>query len=288
MTSWHDIRVCFTALALACRNDAPIDAEWAAFVALVQDSASHPPTHLVMVLSWLAEMHGPKEQITILDHGTGTGVNILYLAALGYTDVWGANVVPKAQPQNRIFRELLGKTEDRIFQYDGIRLPLADSSVDLVLSQQVVEHLPDAVINGYYEDEGRVLKSDGRALHQVPHRWMPYDGHTKTWFAGYLPNPIRFPVWRMMAQNPEQIGSYLFLRERRDHFTRAQQAIGPTSDQSLMRLSVSLSANDYEGPRSIGVLRRGMGQLFRLPILGGAIRSLVRPFSMLETVSIKR
>lgn len=290
VSRWQEICVAFSALAEACRSGADIASEWEAFASLSRESERMPPTHLVVVLRRLKNLAPTAEargRVTILDHGTGTGINILYLAALGYHDVWGANVVPKAQPQNRVFREILGKAEDRIFQYDGQTLPLADGTVDLVLSQQVVEHLPDAVIDSYYAEEGRILRNGGVALHQVPHRWMPYDGHTRTWFFTLLPDGMRLPIWKKFASNPDQIGNYLFLRDRKDHFQRAIKYIGDTHDDSLLRLKNTDAMADYHGPKAIALVRRAVGSILRIPGLGQIALGLFRPFSMMETVSTK-
>lgn len=291
MSRWRAIREAFANLATACQAGDDLAATWGAFAALARESEAAPPTHLLAALQWLDRLAAERDgraSVVILDHGTGTGINILYLAALGYTNVWGANVVDKAQPQNRVFREILGAETDRIFLYDGAVLPMTDESVDLVVSQQVVEHLSDDVLDAYYREEGRVLRKGGLALHQAPHRWMPYDGHTRTWFVSLLPKFLRDPIWPRVAHHPEQIGSYLFLRDRRDHFDRARRYIGETSDESLLRLGDSLRADDYEGPRSLGYVRRAIGTLVATPGVGPLARLALRPICMLETVSVKR
>lgn len=289
--TWVAIKERFADLVDACRTGAPLDGPWTAFAEVARATETEPPEHLWLALPELRRLEqarGGRDAIVILDHGTGTAINILYLAALGYTNVWGANVVEKAQAQNRVFREVLGLTEDRIFIYDGALLPLDDDSVDLVLSQQVVEHVPDAVLDTYYAEEGRILRSGGVALHQVPHRWMPYDGHTRTWFMTFLPKGLRNAVWPRLAANPEQIGTYLFLRDRADHFDRLERYIGATNDHSLSRIDSLRTGRDREGGGLSRTLRKLLGTMMSIPLIGRVLRAAIRPISMLETVSVKR
>lgn len=293
--TWRDIRSAFNDVALACREDRPIEAVWEAFATVCRANEAAPPAHLMGVmpeLLRLADLRGGRNKVAILDHGTGTAINILFLAALGFTDVRGANVVPKAQPQNRVFREIFGEPDipgqERIFLYPGDILPLPDESMDLILSQQVLEHVPDAVLDTYYAEEGRILRPGGIAIHQVPHRWIPYEGHTRTWLLTYLPGRLGNAVWRRFANNPEQIGSYLFLRDRTDHLNRAERHIGSTRDDSLTRLTDPRYTRDYEGPRLIGFIRRTIGGSMRIPLFGTLLRAAIRPISMLETCSVKR
>lgn len=290
MTTWFAIRDAFSELSRACKSGASIDEQWDRFSRQVRESADSPPAHLDALIEFcteLADERGGRDLVRILDHGTGTGINILYLAALGFRAVWGCNVVDKAQPHNRVFREILETGEDRIVIYEGQTLPFADAMFDVVLSQQVVEHLPDAIIDGYYAEEGRVLIAGGRAFHQLPHRWLPYDGHTRTWFVSYLPRSMRNAIWRRIASNPSQIETYLFLRDRSDHFTRAERYIGKTSDSSGDILFSKAGLRDYEGPAAMALARRTAVHLADLPLIGSVFRAACRPLIMIETCSVK-
>ena len=285
--SWNTVRIQFNALADACRQGDPVEVPWAEFKAAVMARASTPPVHLHTVLEQLKilERDRPRSEIAILDHGTGTGVNLLYLAALGYRELWGANVYPKAQPQNRVFSEVLGYESDRIFVYDGHRLPLLDGSIDLVVSQTVVEHLSQEVLGPYYAEEGRVLRPGGFAVHQVPHRLMPYDSHTCTWFVHYAPEFLQTLLYRYYGNTTEQVGKTLFLRSPGTHMQLARAQIGPTFDITDHRLKVPADLEVFDGPSS---LRRVLNLAFPFPGLGAVFRRLVGPLMMLESISVKR
>ncbi|MBD39934.1 MAG: hypothetical protein CMB11_06070 [Euryarchaeota archaeon] len=284
--SWSETVQRFRALAEACRNGDALDEPWAEFRDHVVADKSEP-AHLRTVLSELraCERDVPREAVIVLDHGTGTGINLFYLAALGYRELWGANVVDKAQSFNRVFREVLDYAEDRIFVYDGTSLPLADASVDLIVSQTVVEHLSDDHLGAYYSEEGRVLRGGGRAVHQVPHRLMPYDSHTCTWFIHYAPSAIQAPLYKAFANRPEQVGSILFLRWPWVHRRLAQRHIGPTVDRTQERLRSAIDIEDFDGPRG---LRRFLDAFFNAPGIGALFRWLAGPLMMLESSSTKQ
>ncbi len=285
--SWNEIIARFRNLADACKSGAPLPLPWAEFKAAVEATADRPPTHLHTVLRELKSLEGKagRTGVCILDHGTGTGINLFYLAALGYRQLWGANVFDKAQAYNRIFNEVLDIAGERIFVYDGKRLPLENDSVDLIISQTVVEHVPDHLLERYYSEQGRVLRSEGRAVHQVPHRLMPYDSHTRTWFVHYGPAILQRPLYKAFGASPEQVGTLLFLRWPWIHRRLAQTYIGPTVDRTSERLSLSPDFDAFDGPQA---LRRTLDILFNLPAVGRLMRWLVSPLMMMESISIRK
>mgnify|MGYP001765045447 CR=1 FL=1 len=70
--------------------------------------------------------------------------------------------------------------------------PFADDWFDVVISEEVVEHVPTSLVANYYSEAARVLRPDGVAYYTVPHRLGPYDSHTRTWFVHYLPRMLAF------------------------------------------------------------------------------------------------
>jgi ubiquinone/menaquinone biosynthesis C-methylase UbiE len=58
---------------------------------------------------------------------------------------------------------------------DGARLPLRNSSVDVVVSFEVLEHLPDE--HDALQEIRRVLKPGGDLIITVPNRWWIFETH---------------------------------------------------------------------------------------------------------------
>ena len=62
--------------------------------------------------------------------------------------------------------EYLAHTSFPIIRYDGVTIPFADSSFDVVYSSNVLEHIPHVEI--FQREIQRVLKPHGRMIHTVP------------------------------------------------------------------------------------------------------------------------
>ncbi len=62
-----------------------------------------------------------------------------------------------------------------VVRYDGVRLPFANGSFDLVESLDVIEHTPDVV--GYLRELRRVLAPGGAILLVTPNRLWPVEQH---------------------------------------------------------------------------------------------------------------
>lgn len=127
----------------------------------------------------------------VLDNGCGLGT---YLAALApYSDCrFGIEIEADRalQAAERATGVVLGV---------GERLPFATDSFDLVLSNEVIEHVDD---DGRYAAEmARVTRPRGRIVVFCPNRWYPVEQHGIFWrgdykfgnipLVNYLPRPLR-------------------------------------------------------------------------------------------------
>jgi SAM-dependent methyltransferase len=79
------------------------------------------------------------------------------------------------------------------FASDAGRLPIADGAVDLVLSLELLEHVPDP--GAVLREIARILKPGGTAIVSVPSTVPRHDDHD---------------YWRFTAQGLEQLGSTTF------------------------------------------------------------------------------
>lgn len=281
---WDDIRRGYRALMNAAEAGDPVVEPWNAFERVASASAASPPLHLAVLLDQIVSYTAgkPRPSIRILDHGCGGGLSLLYLAGLGFKDIWGADIGDTRPALNRITREALGHQEDRFLGYDGETLPLPDKSVDVIFSQQVLEHVTDALLDAYYKEEARILKSAGWALHQVPHRLVPYDSHTRTWFLHWLPRPVHRVIGNAIRR---PLPDYLFLRWPWQHKRRLVATLGHCEDLTLQRLTRASSLDGYHGSVR---LRRLIGGVLTLPLIGPFTRAVLPHLVMLETRSVRR
>lgn len=281
---WAAIRRCYRAVMEAAGGAGPIDAPWQDFVAVCRASEASPPLHFAVLLDQVRAYAGtrPRGAIRILDHGCGGGLSLFYLAALGFDDIHGVDIGVPRDAHNRIAREALGHGEPRFHDYDGLALPLADASVDIVYSQQVLEHVRDDVLAAYYREEARVLKPGGWALHQVPHRLVPYDSHTRTWCLHWLPRPWHRRLGRLIGK---PLPDYVILRWPWQHARWLRRTIGDCEDLTLQRLTRKTDLDGYHGSRR---LRRLLSASLKAPVIGPLARLVIPRLVMMETRSVRR
>ena len=140
---------------------------------------------LNMMREWV-ELHG-----RILDNGCGLGTYLNALAPFS-SQRFGLEVelerAVKALP-----------AANGIAQAAGERLPFANNTFDLILSNEVIEHVQDDAL--YAVEMVRVAKPGGRILLFCPNRWYPVEQHGIFWrgrykfgnipLVNYLPNSLR-------------------------------------------------------------------------------------------------
>jgi len=287
MSDSKAVNQAYHALLKASREGASLAEPWAAFVRACEATRARPPLHLTILFDCLAQLErGSKgRQLTILEHGCGAGQNTMYLLALGYRGAWGVDVGGDHSAQNRVIREVLGISEQRISLYDGRQLPLADGTVDLVFSQQVLEHVTDDLIDAYYADEARVLRPGGLAYHQFPHIFGPYDSHSRCWFLHWFPRPIRRAGYRLLDRNPDYLDQIMFLRTPGAHFRRVREFIGPVRDLTAERLKTLPDMETYEGPAGLRLLVHNAA---KIPVLGALAAFVFKNLALLDTVAVRR
>lgn len=107
----------------------------------------------------------------ILDLGCGEGTTVRALRAAGY-DAWGCETVLRDSP---VTDELVGAGYVKQIPMTPYRLPFDDGEFDLILSDEVLEHVMN--YSDVVAESHRVLRPGGMAMHIFPGRWMPIEGH---------------------------------------------------------------------------------------------------------------
>jgi SAM-dependent methyltransferase len=86
-------------------------------------------------------------------------------------------------------------------QVAGTALPFADESLDLVLSNHVIEHVggePDQL--RHLQEIRRVLRPGGRCYLAVPSRWVLVEPHVRLPLLSWLPRAVRSPYVRLAGR----------------------------------------------------------------------------------------
>ena len=209
------------------------------------------------------------------------GFNYIYLAVIGYSNIYGINVNSTVNYINSILRKKFKLYNKRFFTTDGKKVPFEDEKFDFIISAQVAEHLGDDEVYIYYSEQGRILKKNGLAYHELPHRLMLYDSHSRFWFIHFFPyfcKPILYGIFMSIRKKKKltfkggQFASYfskefLILRTPNFHKKMLSKYIGPHEDLTVKRLSQKddFSSYDLDGQLKLRVI---MQNIFLLPVFG--------------------
>lgn len=128
---------------------------------------------------------------TILDFGCGNGAQTCEFLQAGGKII----AVDIDLHDLKVFSSYLhniGASTVLPVQYDGARLPIASTSIDVILSYEVLEHVPDE--SAALHELHRVLRPQGRLIISVPNKWWVFETH-----GAYLPllpwNRVPFFSW---------------------------------------------------------------------------------------------
>ncbi len=125
--------------------------------------------------------HAAEPGARVLDFGCGAGAMVESLNGRGF-DAWGCDIVMN-EPTDRL----------RLISADPYRVPFDDESFDVVLSDQVFEHVQDPDVA--WAELRRVLRPGGVGLHVFPPRWRLREAHTYVPFGGAIESPRWFAAW---------------------------------------------------------------------------------------------
>lgn len=129
----------------------------------------------------------------MLDFGCGKG-DIVRLSLQRGIDAHGVEFFgPGSGTQIRSVLEERGLLNDRVLEYDGETLPFADETFDVVVSNQVFEHVPD--LPGALSQIARVLKPGGKLICTFPYKGAFREGHTNTLFTHWIPKSRLRQYW---------------------------------------------------------------------------------------------
>lgn len=276
--------------------------EWKNFCSLAKSLEKKPPTALQAIHEILDRLTKKieKKYISIFDHGCGSGMTAIYLAALGYTRVHGVNVNFDVNYLNKILKDKFKINQNKFFKTDGKKVPFKNEYFDFIISAQVVEHLREDEVIMYYEEEGRVLKTNGYAYHELPHKYIPYESHSRLWIIHLFPyfmKPALYGLFMSIRDKKNLFlkGSFyaahfskkfLILRSPGFHKKMIKKNIGDFKDLTVQRLSKKTDFSSYDSDSPL-YLRKLIEKVFLTPIVGKILIFFFKNFFILQTISVK-
>lgn len=105
------------------------------------------------------KMFPPREGMSVLDVGCGTGIHLERYQKAGCT-VFGIDLSPAML---QVARRRLGEGAN-LYQGDASNMPFSDNEFDLVYMTTVLHEMPVTVRSAVIEESKRILKQDGRIL----------------------------------------------------------------------------------------------------------------------------
>ena len=127
--------------------------------------------------------HPGRPSRRMLEIGTGSGGIAHYFGTSGAMG-WDVDAIDVEDVR-------LASEGFRFTKVDGVVLPFADDSFDVVVSNHVIEHVgDDAQQMRHLHELARVMRPDGIGYLAVPSRWMLVEPHFKLPFLSWLPRPF--------------------------------------------------------------------------------------------------
>lgn len=125
---------------------------------------------------------------TVLDIACGTGFGEKILVDAGAVRIFATDFSLEALNTTKELRT----PQTYIFRSDGLKLPFADNTIEVITSFETVEHIAD--YRGFVEELRRVLRNDGIMIMSTPNAFYtkPVDGKPINPFHVYEFTPVEF------------------------------------------------------------------------------------------------
>jgi len=236
----------------------------------------------------------PDSHFRVLDYGCGSG-KLVRSGLQRKLNIQGADVFYSGSNARHEAAQA-GLLDSLLFEIQDAKLPFDDATFDLVVNNQVMEHVED--LDAVLREIHRVLKPGGQVLSLFPSRDVLREGHIGIPLSHRLPRRSKFRFlytwllrclgfgyWKQQAPTARQwtieklrwIDTYTVYRSRREIFDTYQ------------RYFVSrLIEEEYIRYRLLDRPRRGwVIPLLQLPFATAAAKELFRKLAFLVILSTK-
>lgn len=148
----------------------------------------------------------------------------------------------------------------------GEQLPFADATFDLVVLDQVIEHVSDqARVLG---EAWRVLKPQGAMYVACPNYLRFYEPHYKTWFFPLMPKFLGAVYLRLRGRDPVLLNQLTYTSNWRVRNLLRRMKAGRVLDLNLHGFLAKCNGQRAE---FAGKKARFIHSLTRIPLLSGAV-----------------
>ncbi len=136
---------------------------------------------------WAAKAEG--KNLRVLDYGCGAGQIVRRLRDAGL-DAYGCDVFYEGGDYSP---DVPSDIQERVRHMEGDLVPFPDAHFDLVVTNQVMEHVPDMAV--VLSEIDRVLKPGGTVLSLFPDRGVWREGHCGIPFLHWFPKRSKARVY---------------------------------------------------------------------------------------------
>lgn len=230
------------------------------------------------VMEKIASLASDKDA-AVLDYGCGAGEIVEEARSRGFR-IYGVEEFYEGA-NSRELAEQRGLLGDAVRNLDAGRIPFEDNTFDLVVSNQVFEHIPD--LAPAVAEIARVLKPGGRLVCLFPTLGTLREVHCGIPVVHWLPKQTRARYYWLLAWRTLGFGSHKAAKSRRVWAADFHQWLNDFTHYRSRRRIAAILRPQFE--ELLPLENDYLAYRLRLRSLGGAARAadspLLRPLSRL-------